>query len=230
MCFWKKELCKVIILMYEIIRETIKVMEHIWDFYPEECDFKKIVQIIDESTNTVKKSNLKKVQKVPGSSKTKFNLFNGKRMSVKKVENVSLPKILINDVDASTLPSTNVKKTKFVLQKSPTTNTRENKKHELSKSDDVRFLKDTKIDPFDFLSVDSNRSILRSKIRNLNGISDKYASCQSSYRKITKSCNSSKGFRISNYKPDLRRSADVNVNRRDKSSTKKAPILNNKIN
>merc|ERR1711976_682019 len=131
MCLWKKELCKVINLMYEIIRETIKVMEHIWDFYPEECNFEETVKIVDESTNTVKKSNLKKVQKAPRSLKTKFNLFNGKRMSVKKVENVSLPKIFINDVDASTLPSTNVKKTKFVLQKSPTTNFRENKKYEL---------------------------------------------------------------------------------------------------
>merc|ERR1711862_602094 len=34
-CLWKKELCKIINWMYEIVTETIKVMEHIWAFYPE---------------------------------------------------------------------------------------------------------------------------------------------------------------------------------------------------
>merc|ERR1711976_1093855 len=55
--------------------------------------------------------------KIPRSLKTKLKIFDNRKMSVKQLEKVSLPKIFINDVDASTLPSTNFKNKKFVLQK-----------------------------------------------------------------------------------------------------------------
>jgi len=197
--------------MYEIIKETIKVMEHIWDFYPEACAVEKD---FEEPINTV-------------------NISYGKKMYAKKVENLLLPKILVNDVDASTLPTKNVKKNNFFLLKNTTTHTKQNKKYELSNSDAISFVKkDIKNDEFDFLSLDSTKSSLRSRIRNLNGISEKYASCQNSNRKISKSCNSSKSFRISNYKPNIMRSADINASRKEKSRNpfKKAPLFNKQIN
>lgn len=44
MCCWKGEICKIIVLMYEIIRESIKVMDHLFEFYPDEFIVRKSIK------------------------------------------------------------------------------------------------------------------------------------------------------------------------------------------
>jgi len=61
----------------------------------------------------------------------------------------------------------------------------------------------------------------------LNGISEKYASCQSTPKKVNQRLGSANVFKANN-KPNIVRSADINANRKNKFkiATKKAQIYN----
>jgi len=118
MCFWKGEICKVIVLMYEIIRESIKVMEHMWEFYPNAFTTIKSVKTLKKPTKKVH------FQEVCSSQNLKTN--SSKKLFSAKFKNVSLPKILVNNDETSKVQPKYVKNNNFIMPKCPFKSCKEN--------------------------------------------------------------------------------------------------------
>lgn len=118
MCFWKGEICKVIVLMYEIIRESIKVMEHMWEFYP-------IVFTSVKFHKTIKKTPKKVHFREVSSSKT-LATNSSKKLFSRQLKNVLLPKILVNNAETSKVQPKYVKNNNFIMPKCPFKSCKEN--------------------------------------------------------------------------------------------------------
>jgi len=224
MCFWKGEICKVIVLMYEIIRESIKVMEHLWEFYPSAF-------IVTKSVKSLKKTAKKVHFKEVCSSQ---NLS-----SNRKFKNISLPKILVNNVEKPIY----VKNNNFIMPKNPFKSCKENPellKNTIfvSEADEKTSIscstgRDTSLeknpvfkyrpkkDTFVYFSKSNSKSCSKSKACSLSEIPDEFSLSKSVDKNISKSVKSNKNIRISNKKPAIRSLVDLDV-----SKEKKAKIPN----
>ena len=217
--------------MYQIIRESIKVMEHLWEFYP--CAF-----IIQKTVKTGKKTSTKKAQQKQAGLNHNLVIFNSKKTTFKRPSNLSLPKIYINNVDTNKIPKY-VKSEKFLMPKNPFKSCKENPKHlensifstksyektsincstgQISSVEDIKSFKEiTDKDASYFFKNFSTQSNSKSRVRSLKEIPDESALDQNSNKNINKSIASCKNFRISSKKPVVRSLVEFDMSRREKS-------------
>lgn len=184
MCFWKGEVCKIIVLMYEIVRESIKFMEHFWEFYPDEFSAPK-------SIKTDKKQS-KKVHFKEDCSYLNLATSKFKRKCSRMPKNIPLPKILVNNVESHQIQPKYVKNNNFIMPKNPFKSCKENPEHlsntifrsESSIKTSTNYstgnhssLKELKIsknkvknDQLDFSSRCSSKSCSKNKVHSLRDI------------------------------------------------------------
>lgn len=246
MCFWKGEICKVIVLMYEIIRESIKVMEHFWEFYPNAFN-------VQKSAKTIQKPNKKVHFKEVCSSKN-LATCNYKKSNSKKPKNLSLPKILVNNVEANKFQPRYVKNNNFVMPKNPFKSCKENPMHlkntifasksdektsincstaQYSSLEEIKISKDkAKKDAFELFSKCSSKSCSKSRIRSFRDIPDELSLDKNTNKIASTSATSLNNFRISNNKPVARSLVNLDLTRREKGKNilKNVKISNNLIN
>jgi len=118
MCFWKGEVCKIIVLMYEIVRESIKIMEHFWEFYPEAFN-------VPKSIKTTKKQS-KKVHFKEDCSYLNLATSNYKKRNSRMPKTIQLPKILVNNTESHKTQPIYVKNNNFIMPKNPFKSCKEN--------------------------------------------------------------------------------------------------------
>lgn len=186
MCFWKGEICKIIVLMYEIIRESIKVIEYFWEFCPN--DFK-----VQKSVKTIQKP-IKKVHFKEVCSNKNLATYNYKKTNSKKPKNLSLPKIQVNNVEANKMQPRYVKNNNFVMPKNPFKSCKENPMHlknsifasefdektsincstaQFTSLEPIKISKNkAKKDAFDLFSKSNSKSCSESRIHSLRDIPD----------------------------------------------------------
>jgi len=224
MCFWKGEICKVIVLMYEIIRESIKFMEHMWENYP-------LAFIEREPAKTAKKP-IKKVHFGQVCSSQNLPSKNSQNFYSKKFKNVSLPKILVNNEETSKSQPRYVKNNNFIMPKCPFKSCKENpallkntifvselddktsiscSTERCSSLEKKSFKYRPKKDAFNYFSKSSSKSYSKSKICSLTDIPDEFSLNKSVDKSISKSVKSTKNLRISNNKPVVRSLADLDT-------------------
>jgi len=226
--------------MYEIIKENIKLMEHLWEFYPSAFIIQKAVKTIAiaKSIKASKKTSTKKVQQKQAGLNQNLVTCNGKITSVKSSSNLSLPKIYINNVDANKTPKY-VKSKNFVMPKNPFKSCKENPKHLKNSIFSTKFDEKTSINcstgqissvedikssieiieknVLDFFSNCTSQSNSKSRVHSLKEIPDEFALNQNSNKSVNKSTDSHKNFRISNKKPIVKSSVEFDMSRREKS-------------
>jgi len=95
MCFWKGEICKVIVLMYEIIRESIKFMEHMWEKYPLAFIERKSIKIAKKPTKKVHFGEVSSSQNLPSKNANNFYTKKFKNVCLLK-SNQSFVEVLFN--------------------------------------------------------------------------------------------------------------------------------------
>jgi len=232
--------------MYEIIRESIKVMEHFWEFYPNAFN-------VPKSVKTIQKPNKKVHFKEVCSSKN-LPTYNYKKSNSKKPRNLSLPKIAVNDAEANKMRPKYVKNNNFVMPKNPFKSCKKNpmllrntifaseseektsincSTAQYSSVEEFKISKNKhKKDAFDLFSKGSSKSCSKSRIHSFRDIPDELSVDKNTNKIASTSATTLNNFRISNNKPVVRSLVNLDMTRREegKKILKNVKVSNNLIN